>query len=367
MSSARHRARRRWRGVAAAALAAGLVPAEEAGGYRFFERTVNDSMIPRAADALRWSADVWGPLRSLEWVVSDSPGWTEPWEDADGEMQDPPFEAREEALPYIVRALAAWSSVPTAAIHWRAAGLGEELHRARDHTNAVRVHERDVRGSYAALYTVDGELVECDVSLSPASVANLDGWGMNTLIHEFGHCLGLAHSGMFSTWDAHWRRRSFGRGIWFQDPKMSYGYDRTHDLSHDDGVAASLLRPAAGWLGGTGSITGEVSMAGAPARFVRVIAARISGGGIAESTGVFTDEEGRYRLEGLAPGEYLLNAGTMIISNAHSRMFDGGATTDGRDQYLLTPITVSAGGLAPAPEIALHPDREVSSWREPSS
>ena len=367
MSSAHRRARRRWRVVAAVALAVGLVPAEEARGYRFFERTVNDSMIPRAADAVRWSADIWGPLRSLEWVVSDSPGWTEPWEDADGEMQDPPFEAREEALPYIVRALAAWSSVPTAAIHWRAAGLGEELHRARDHTNAVRVHERDVRGSYAApLHR---------------------GWragGMRCLVvprfrRQPGR-LGDEHPdprvrplprarplGMFSTWDAHWRRRSFGRGIWFQDPKMSYGYDRTHDLSHDDGVAASLLRPAAGWLGGTGSITGEVSMAGAPARFVRVIAARISGGGIAESTGVFTDEEGRYLLEGLAPGEYLLNAGTMIISNAHSRLFDGGATTDGRDQYLLTPITVSAGGVAPAPEISLHPDREVSSWREPSS
>ena len=353
---------RRWTAIAVAAVVSPLLPGEEAHGYRFFRRSVSDSLIPGAAEAARWRTDVWGPFRSLEWVVSDG-GWTEGWEDSDGEMHEPPFETREEVLPFVEEALAVWSSLPTATIQWKTSGFGEKLYRARDHKNAVRVHETDSRASWAGIFIVDGEIVECDVSVSPRTAASLRTWGMHTLIHEFGHCLGLAHAGMFPTWDSNWRARLFDTAVWFQDPKMSYGFDRNAELTHDDIVGASLLRPVGGWPQATGSVSGEVTMEGEPARFVRVIGTRVSDGELAESAGAFTDEQGRFRLEGLAPGEYLLVAGTMVLARAHFSLLDAGATIRGNDQYLLSPVAVSAGAETRAPPIALRRGREATTWR----
>ncbi len=347
------------------ALAMLIAPWGDAHGYRFFRPTVDHPIIPVAADGVRWSAEVWGPFQTLAWVVSDSPGWTEPWVDPDEETQDPPFASREEAVPYIEAALDAWSDIPTAAIRWRVAGLGPELHRERERINAVRVHNRDSSASYAALFIRGGELVECDVNLSPRHVAHFDSWGMNVLIHEFGHCLGLGHSGMFPTWDSSWRRRNFESAVWRQDPKMSYGGDRDHELTDDDAVAASLLRPAAGFIEGTGSIGGRVMLDGEPARFARVVATRISADGLGFTVNAFTDREGEFLIEGLRPGDYLLAAGTMVLGSAHGSLLDAGAATRADDQYFLRPLAVTSGGVTRAPPVSLRGGRAVSLLEEP--
>ncbi len=357
--------RRRWIGFAALASGVALLSGDNAHGYRFFRPSVNHSPIPVAADAVRWSPQVWGPFQNLEWVVSDSPGWTEPWVDLDEETQDPPFASRSEAVPYIEEALDAWSDVSTAAISWRLAGLGPELHREREHVNAVRVHSRDSSASYVSLFIVAGQMVECDVNLSPRHVAKFASWGMNVLIHEFGHCLGLAHSGAFPVWDSNWRRRSFESAVWWQDPKMSYGNDRDHELTDDDIVGASLLRPASGFLESTGSIGGQLIIDGEPARYARVVATRVSADGLDFSVNAFTNREGEFLLEGLKPGDYLLAAGTMVLGGAHGSLLDGGAATGADDQYLLRPIPVTARTVTRAPPVSLRGGRDVSVLSEP--
>ena len=51
---------------------------------------------------------------------------------------------------------------------------------------------------------------------------------------------------------------------------MSYGIEVTNDLTLDDIAGASLLRPAGGWRGRVGSISGQVDVEGRPARYVAV-------------------------------------------------------------------------------------------------
>ena len=353
---------RRWWPAAVLALGAGLVPGGTAHGYRFWVRSVDASQIALAADAVLWRTDIWGPSGTLDWVVADSPGWTEQYQDFDEEVKDSPFQTVQDALPHINAALDAWSDIGTADIRWRIRGVEGDLPRARDHKNTVRIHKRDTTASYVGIFAVDGEIVECDVNLSPLAMSRLESWGLNILIHEFGHCLGLMHSPVFPTWDSSWRRRSFDAAVWIQDPKMSYGYDRNSEPTGDDILGASLLRPVPDWPAGVGSITGEVRLGGTPARFVRVFGTRITGGRLGSSASVFTNEEGRFTLEGLAPGRYLLAAGTMVIGSAYGSLLDGGATLGGRDRYLLTPITVTAGAETMAPPIALREGRERSSW-----
>ena len=116
--------------------------------------------MPVAAAAARWDPAVWGPGRTLQFVVGDSPRWTEPW--ARGEEQDPPFE-REDVIPFARKALAFWSAPSSTDIHWSVAGVGGELHAERDHVNAIRMHPFG-QASYAHIWDRNGEIVECDVS-----------------------------------------------------------------------------------------------------------------------------------------------------------------------------------------------------------
>lgn len=346
----------RWLAAVAAASFL-LLPGSEAFAYRFYARSVNDSMVPEADDAVRWARSAWGPGASLPWVISDAAEWADPWVDFTGEAHDSPFESAADVAPYVRRALEAWSAVPTADIRWRLSGTRKNLHTERDYVNAVRPHALDLAASYAAIFVEDGRIVECDISFAPGHTVNFPDGGLATLIHELGHCIGLAHAAMFPTWDSSFWRDDLGDGLWPQDPKMSYGFDRDHSLTGDDALGASLLRPRSGWR--HGAVSGSVTFEGHAARFVRVVGTRIeTDGSLGRSAGVFTNERGEFILEGLEPGDYLLAAGPMVRSNAHRSLLDAGATMHGvQDQFLLEPIPVSLGSSTRAPPIALGSGR----------
>ena len=372
MQTGASRARRLRRGVGpsrkptttgvALALVGLLLPGGEALGYRFYWRTANDPGVPVAAEGLRWDPAIWGPGRTLRWVIADSPGWTEPWEYR-GETREPPFTSREEVVPFVRKALDAWSSLASTDIEWSVAGLGGEHHAERDHVNAVRMHPLGLRASYVDIWEVNGEIVECDVSLTPVHTREPDGRGLEVLIHELGHCIGLTHSAMFPTWDTWPYRYGFQPALWDTDPVMSYGYLPEPGLTPDDIAGASLLRPSRGWLDRVGSITGRVTMAGRAARYVPVFAMQISGEELVASAGAFTNGEGSFAIEGLPPGDYLLAAGTMGDISGNTSLVDRGATLGSTDQYLLDPVRVAAGAETRVPPIQLREGREASPWR----
>ena len=340
-----------------------LLPGGEAFGYRFFWRTADDPAVPVASDALRWDPAVWGPGMRLQWVIADSPGWTEPWEDYRGETQDPPFESREEVIPFVRQALEAWSSLPSTDVEWSVAGLGPEHHAERDHVNAIRMHPLGAQASYVDIWEVNGEIVECDVSLTPAHTEDIEGLALEVLMHELGHCIGLAHAAMFPTWDTWPYRYGFQPALWDTDPVMSYGFQPEPTPTPDDIAGASLLRPARGWPGRVGRITGQVTMAGRPARYAPVFATRISGEKVVASAGTFTNGEGFFAIEGLPPGDYLLAAGTMGDISGNISLVDRGASLGAHDQYFLDPVSVPAGQEVRVPPIPLREGREVSVWK----
>ena len=180
------------------------------------------------------------------------------------------------------------------------------------------------------------------MSLTPVHTEEPDGRGLEVLIHELGHCIGLTHSAMFPTWDTWPYRYGFQPALWDTDPIMSYGYLPEPGLTADDVAGASLLRPSRGWLERMGSITGRVTMAGRAARYVPVFAMQISGEEFVASAGAFTNGEGSFAIEGLPPGEYLLAAGTMGDISGNTSLVDRGATLGSTDQYLLDPVRVAA-------------------------
>lgn len=372
LSRTRSSRRRRIRLAASAAAGAlAVFAATTAPGYRFYG-AADGVVVPDSAGAIRWDAEEWADGGTLRWFLAADSGWTDPWEDEDG-PRDPPFESALDARPYLDRALESWSALASTDIRWQSHGARNIPADEADGWNAVGVSDAVAEAgalAWAAVWITrpseaeDWEIFECDIELAPGSAAALreDGAaGLATLIHEFGHCIGLDHAAEHAVYAGLWDLDS---GVWGEAPKMSYGWTLTNALLADDRVGASLLRPAAGWVASTGAVSGRVTIAGRPARFVSVRSARLVGGEAAPGPQAFTDGAGRFRLEGLAPGDYLLRAGSFVNGLAHPELLAADASGDGRDGSRLAPVSVSAGRTTAGVEIALAPKREGSDWVE---
>ena len=321
-------------------------------GYRFYRSFDQDSRIPRSDTARNWRATVWGPGDTLVWHVLDGRGW------------QPHFPASEEVLPLVGEALATWSRVPGADIEWRVAGIAAGEQMSGDGRSTVSVDEDLEPFAQARRRSIrrpgdPWETTECDVVFSTRAVEHLVGGGderLRTLLHEFGHCVGLRHAATTPTirWDWGWTDSS----VWRKDPQMSYGRDIDNELTEDEMIGGSLLRPAPGWQRTRGSISGRVTRAGQPVRFVSVDVLRNDGGRARPAVQVFTDEEGRFLAEGLVPGEYVLWIHPMFRPTAHAALLSGGAVTDTRDLLLARRHRVRAGQETPAGELTLIRGRD---------
>ena len=105
-----------------------------------------------------------------------------------------------------------------------------------------------------------------------------------TLVHEFGHTLGLQHSLVSST----------------MATQLTRATTRGRALAADDVAGVSLLYPTRAFQSSLGSISGRVTQGGAGQALASVVA--IAPGGAA--VGTLTGPDGSYRIEGLAPGSY---------------------------------------------------------------
>lgn len=356
---------RRGFGIAGAVLA---LTAGAASAYRFYGAS-DDLLVPTAEEAQRWHETEWAPGRFLTWTMALDSGWTDEWTDTDGETHPGPFARIADARPLLTEALSVWARLESADIRWRLGGTALTRPGPDDGRNTIGVvlTPPGVLG-WAAVWSgrapgEDWEIFECDIALAPVvatALAEGNPNGAGTLLHELGHCLGLDHAPENAVWPGFFDRDS---GVFGESPKMSYGWVLTDLLLPDDIVGASLLRPAADWPESVGSISGRVTLDGAPARFVAVRSARLgagSEGDAAPGPGAFTDARGRFTIEGLAPGEYLLGAGSFTTGFAHLDLVEENPSADAAEGLSLEPVTVQAGERTTGAVLALSPGREGS-------
>ncbi len=125
-----------------------------------------------------------------------------------------------------------------------------------------------------------------NVTSSPCPCPSYSEGFFGTLVHEFGHTLGLQHSmtsGAMST-------------------SLTRGTTKARPLAADDVAGISTLYPTRAFQANFGSITGRVTAQGAGVAYASVVA--MSPAGAAVST--VANPDGTYRIDGIPPGQYLV-------------------------------------------------------------
>jgi len=105
-----------------------------------------------------------------------------------------------------------------------------------------------------------------------------------TMVHEFGHSVGLQHSTVSATMSTSRTRAT----------------TKARPLSADDVAGISMLYPTATFAASTGSITGKVLLNGNGVNMASVVALSLTGTAIA----TLTNPDGSYRIDGIPPGDY---------------------------------------------------------------
>jgi len=107
-----------------------------------------------------------------------------------------------------------------------------------------------------------------------------------TLVHEFGHALGLQHS--------------FASSVMSQ--LSTRGTSKARPLGEDDVAGISWLYPTKALALNFGVISGRVTSSGNGVAYASVVALSTSGG----SLSAITNPDGTYRIEGVPAGQYFL-------------------------------------------------------------
>lgn len=178
-----------------------------------------------------------------------------------------------------------------------------------------QTHEELERTLGVTSFTLDrttGALVEADIflnsffawSVAPAGDSNRFD-AQSILTHEVGHLIGLGHSLLGETVlrPEGGRRVVAKRSVMFP---IAYAVGTTLDrnLQDDDVAAVSVTYPTSKFLNSTGSIAGNVTLAGAGIFGAHVVAVNTKTG---QTVGSFSlNTKGQFSMDGLEPGVYVV-------------------------------------------------------------
>ena len=369
VAAARAGCRRRRLGLAAVLLVAFGLGSDrnEAEAYRLYDNGALDYIVG-SDQAIRWSREAWGPGSTLVWEIEDGPDWA---------LLSGLVDSAQDLEPFVEEALALWAAVPTADISWRLRGIEERSEESRfgDSRNSV-FFDPESRIEGAAAWWIRNrsrggwETAECDIGIPPLHdwewvELDADGvkvWMGSFLARQLGHCLGLGRAAEFAASrrlrvssageDFSWRRTA----PWSPTPAMRWS--QPVSLAPDDRVGASLLRPRAGWVETTGSLSGVLESDGESVAYAHVWALRRSAAGMRDPIGAFANAEGEFRIEGLAPGDYALWAHPIRWRWDQRPLIENGANTDLKDAVLAHPLRVAAGQVTDGIVIPMQRGRE---------
>ena len=349
---------------------------DEAEAYRFYDNGARDYIVG-SDEAIRWSPEVWGPGSTLAWDIEDGPDWA---------LLSGLVASAQDLEPFVEKALTLWAAIPTADISWRLRGIEKrsEGSSSRDSRNSVFFDPEFFGGAEAWWIRNHSrgawEIAECDIGIPPLHDWE---WELDAdwvkdfmwsyLARELGNCLGLGQAAEFATSrrlrvsssgeDFSWRRTA----PWSSTPAMRRmtragllgGWERQPAfLAPDDRVGASLLRPRAGWIGTTGSLSGVLESDGDPVAYAHVWALRRNADGMRDPVGAFANAEGEFRIEGLPPGEYALWAHPIRWHWGQRPLIESGANTDLKDAVPAHPLRVAAGRVTDRIVIPMRRVRE---------
>ena len=312
-----------------------------ADGYRLRSRVI---WFPTSSDADRWQESDF-PLRFRMLENDNLP--------ADVEIH------QAEWTDIVERGLARWTRIPTARIEveLEEATVRKPQANQDDSVNTIGFSADEVFvdswfTAFAAWRWEGDVLVGCDIEVNPDFVKN---WAPQdprellevVVIHEMGHCLGLAHTEphpmpLWTDLPVH------ADPSFLPDPVMSYSNSYGLELTEDDTVPVSLLYPAPGFLESRGSLIGTLVSSDGPLPFAYVKAVRPGERGIpaGPGPGTFTDHGGIYNLEGLTPGTWMLWFHPILVTrrNAHRGLLEAAdeAGSTGFDHFWVW-VRVEAG------------------------
>ena len=329
---------------------------DRADAYVLYDNGARDYVVG-SDEAIRWSPEAWGPGSTLIWRIEDGPDYA---------LLQGLVDSAEDFAPLFEEALARWADIPTADISWRLRGMEERSEESRfgDSRNSVFFDPESGIWGAAAWWVRNHsrgawEITECDIGFHPVYEYGWDAdqvkdWMPDFFAEELGHCLGLGVAAAFA--GSNWLRvTSSGENF---AGRGSFLWWSRQPLAPDDRVGASLLRPRAGWIETTGSLSGVLKSDGDPVAYAHVWALRRSNNRMRDPIGAFANAEGEFLIEGLPPGEYALWAHPIRWRWRHRPLIESGANTDLKDAMLAHPRRVAAGRVTDGIVIPMRRGRE---------